>query len=242
MSCRICLWSGPRNVSTALMRSFENRPDTIVVDEPLYACYLDATGYEHPAREEILAAQPTTVAGVARDLLGPLPDGKRVYYQKHMTHHLLPEMERDWLDSLSCAFLIRDPGEVITSYRKILERPDALALGYPQSTELVEREKARTGVTPPIVDAKDLLENPAGMLAALCAHFGIEFDERMLSWPPGERDSDGVWAPHWYSNVVQTTGFAEWAPRAIDVPAEFAAVHAECQEHYDALYAQRLTV
>ncbi len=117
---RVAMWSGPRNISTALMRSFEARPDTVVVDEPLYAHYLAVTGIDHPGREHIMASQPTRWQEVAAGLTGPLPGDPAVHYQKHMAHHLLPGVGRDWLGGLTHAFLIRDPAHVVASYSRVM--------------------------------------------------------------------------------------------------------------------------
>ena len=228
------MWSGPRNVSTALMRSFGARPDTLVVDEPLYAYYLSATGLDHPGRADVLAGQPRAWADVAASLTGPLPAGVAVHYQKHMTHHLLPEVGRDWIGRLSNAFLIRDPAHVVASYAKVRGAPDLADLGYAQQAEIY---RAYGG---PVIDAADLLRDPAGVLGRLCAALGIPWTEAMLSWPPGRRDTDGVWAPHWYSSVESSTGFAPYDPHPADVPARLRPLVAEAMPYYEELAAQRL--
>ena len=198
---RIAMWSGPRTISTAMMRSFGNRPDTAVVDEPLYAAYLRATGLDHPGREEILASQDDDWRRVTAALVGPVPGGHAVYYQKHMTHHLLPQTGRDWLGGVTNAFLVRDPAGVVASYAKVRGEPTLEDLGYPQQVEIFRACADLTGTAPPVVDADDLLADPRAVLLALCARLGIDFDERMLSWPPGPRPTDGVWARHWYASV-----------------------------------------
>ncbi|MFC0533778.1 sulfotransferase-like domain-containing protein [Phytohabitans kaempferiae] len=231
---RVAMWSGPRNVSTALMRSFGSRADTLVVDEPLYAYYLSTTGIDHPGREDVLASQPRRWADVAAALTGPLPAGVSVYYQKHMAHHLLPEVGRDWLAGLAHAYLIRDPAHVVASYAKVRGAPTLADLGYAQQVELF---RTRGG---PVVDAADLLRDPAGVLSRLCAALGIAFDPAMLGWAPGRRDTDGVWAPHWYAGVEASTKFGSYTPPSGPVPDRLAPLVDEARPYYDELYAHRV--
>ena len=203
------MWSGPRTLSTALMRSFGNRPDTVVVDEPLYAFYLAETGIDHPGRDEILAAMPTRWSDVVDELTsGPLPAGRTVYYQKHMTHHLLAQVDRGRLAGLRHAFLIRDPQRLLASYAQVRHAPTLADLGLEQQVEIYRRFGG------PVVDAADLAARPREVLGALCAALGIAFDEAMLAWPAGPRDTDGVWAKHWYARVWASTGFASPAEPA----------------------------
>jgi hypothetical protein len=231
---RVAMWSGPRNVSTALMRSFGGRPDTLVVDEPLYAHYLAVTGLDHPARAEVLASQPTGWPAVAAALTGPLPPWVRVHYQKHMAHHLLPGVGRGWLAGLRHGYLIRDPAHVVASYAKVRGEPALADLGYPQQVELFRRYGG------PVVDAADLLADPPGVLAALCAALGIGYDPAMLSWPAGPRDTDGVWAPHWYAAALASTGFARPTPAPPAVPDRLAHLVAAAQPYYAELATHRL--
>ncbi len=234
MTVRIAMWSGPRNLSTAMMRSFENRADCSVVDEPLYAAYLAATGLDHPAREEVVASQPTDPAVVVRELTsGPVPTP--VQYQKHMTHHVLPGLDRAGLAPLRHAFLVRDPERVLTSYAKIREEPTLEDLGLPQQVELFETFGG------PVVDAADVLRDPRSTLALLCDGLGIDFDEAMLAWPAGPRETDGVWAPHWYAGVEASTGFAPYSPGSGDpLPDRLAPLLERCRPYYDALAPYRL--
>lgn len=240
MSVRIAMWSGPRNISTAMMRAWQNRDDTAVVDEPFYACYLVKTGVEHPGRDEVIAAQSTRAEDVARALTGPIPDGKSIWYQKHMTQHMLPDMSLHWLDSLSHCFLIREPDAVVASFTK--NRPDAAAweLGFEQQSRLFDRICDRLGAAPPVVDANDVLKNPAGILRALCGRLGIPFSERMLHWPPGSRASDGVWARYWYSAVEQSTGFAAYEPRTYELDAFQRGLAEQCRPYYERLAPSRI--
>ena len=231
---RIAMWSGPRNLSTALMRSFENRADCSVVDEPLYAAYLAATGLDHPGRDDVIASQPTDPGVVVTELTsGPVTTP--VQYQKHMTHHVLPSVPRGPLASLTHAFLVRDPERVLTSYAKVREEPTLEDLGLPQQLELFETYGG------PVVDAADVLRDPRGTLGALCAALGIAFDETMLVWPAGPRDTDGVWAPHWYAGVEASTGFAPYSPGSGDpLPDRLAPLLERCRPYYDALAPYRL--
>lgn len=238
---RLAMWSGPRNISTAMMRSFENRPDCAVVDEPLYAHYLRASGVDHPGREEVISTHEPDWERVVESLLGPVPSARPVWYQKHMAHHLLPGMGRAWVAGLTNCFLIRDPAEVITSFIKIVPDPVATDLGLPQQVELFEAEHARTGRIPPVIDGADVLRNPRAMLSALCSRVGIGFDDRMLSWPAGPRASDGVWAKHWYASVEKSTGFEPYKPKNEPVPDRLRSVHEECASLYTRLAAHKLT-
>jgi hypothetical protein len=228
---RIAMWSGPRNLSTALMRSFGNRCDTAVVDEPLYAHYLKATGIEHPGRSEILVAHDSDAASVERALIGPVPHGRRIWYQKHMSHHLLSGMEDlvpGWLGRLTHAFLVRDPARVIVSFAKVVANPKPEDLGLPQQLRLLERLRAE-GLRPPIVDAAEIRRDPRATLSRLCRSIGIPFDEAMLAWPAGPRETDGVWAKHWYASVERSTGFEppEEGPPP-EVPPALRGVLSEC--------------
>ena len=228
------MWSGPRNLSTALMRSFGNRADCTPVDEPLYAAYLHATGLDHPGREEVIASQSTDWTTLAREIAeGPVPTP--VQYQKHMTHHLLTEMPREPLKHLTHAFLVRDPERVLTSYAKVREEPTLADLGLPQQVEVFERYGG------PVVDAADVLADPRTTLTALCAALGIEFDDAMLAWPAGPRDTDGVWAPHWYAGVEASTGFATESPGSHDpLPTRLEPLLDQCRPYYEALAPYRI--
>ncbi|HTW19510.1 MAG TPA: hypothetical protein VME70_04760, partial [Mycobacteriales bacterium] len=233
---RIAMWSGPRTLSTAMMRSWENRADTAVVDEPLYAFYLSRSGVEHPGREQIVASQSSDWREVVAGLVaGPLPAGVRVYYQKHMTHHMLPEVDREELRPLRHAFLLRDPRELLTSYAKVRTQPTLADIGLAVQVELFERFGG------PVLDSRDLLNAPEPMLRALCASVGVAFDRAMLQWPSGPRASDGVWAPHWYDGVRASTGFGPPPPVAVDVPARLEPLLEQCLPYYERLAAYRLT-
>jgi hypothetical protein len=238
---RLAMWSGPRNVSTAFMRSWENREDTIVIDEPFYAHYLAVTGLSHPGREEVLASQEQDWREVAEQLHAPLPDGVAIFYQKHMSHHLLPDMGREWLAGLTHAFLIRDPREMLLSLDVRLEQFGLSDTGLPQQVEIFEYVRRSTGRVPPVIDSRDLLQDPERTLRALCASLNIPFTHRMLSWPPGPRATDGVWAKHWYDRVEQSTGFEPYRPKSGNLPPHLAALERECRPWYEQLSAHRLT-
>lgn len=240
MPTRIAMWSGPRNISTAMLRSWGSRPDTFVTDEPLYAHYLHTTGADHPGRDEIIAHHEADATKVAAWLTGPVPEGKPVWYQKHMAHHLTPGMDTAWIDELTNCFLIRAPEEMITSYIKIVPDPEPEDLGLPQQLELFERERARTGRTPPVLDSRDVLEDPPAKLTRLCDAVGLEFDPAMLRWQPGPRATDGIWARHWYAGVERSTTFAPYAPKDEPVPEHLHATLDACRSIYQRLAAFKL--
>jgi hypothetical protein len=235
---RLAVWSGPRNISTALMRSWENRGDTLVIDEPLYPHYLEVTGLDHPGRNEVIAAGETDWRKVVATLLGPVPGGVRVLYQKHMAHHLLPGIERTWVAGLANVLLIRDPREVVASYVRARADVSAQDLGLRQQVQLHD-ELAEAGTPPPVIDARDVLLRPEAYLRALCRHVGVDFTARMLSWPPGRRESDGVWGRYWYDAVWRSTGFAEYRPRDQRLDGHAAAVAEECRPMYERLHGAR---
>ena len=236
---RIAMWSGPRNISTALLRSWGSRPDTFVCDEPFYAHYLLRTGLPHPGADEVIASQENDWSKVAAWLLGPVPDGKAIFYQKHMAHHLLPDLDRGWLAEVSNCFLIREPREMLTSLIHFIPRPTLSDTGLPQQIEIFAAMQARGG-RPPVIDARDVLEDPRGVLSALCDALEVVFDERMLSWEPGLRDTDGVWARHWYGQVAKTTTFGRYQPKNEPLPKELSPLLAECEALYKRLHSQRI--
>jgi hypothetical protein len=237
---RIAMWSGPRNISTALLRSWGNRPDTFVCDEPLYAHYLIKTDSVHPGAAEVVAHHETSWRVVVDWLTGEIPEGKSIFYQKHMAHHLLPHIDRGWLERVTNCFLIRDPGEMLLSLVHFLPKPTLEDTGLPQQVEIFQAVKNRTGVTPPVIDSRDVLQNPAGVLGRLCAALDITFLESMLSWPRGRRATDGIWAKHWYAAVEKSTGFQSYIPKKETVPGQLAGLLDRCQPLYEELYRHRL--
>ncbi len=234
------MWSGPRNISTAMMRAWGNRPDTFVCDEPLYAHYLRQTGLDHPVAAEIIARHEADIEKVVAWLTGDVPEGRRIFYQKHMSHHLLPHIDRQWLGRLTHCFLIREPRAVLTSYIRKNTPTSSADLGFPQLWEIFDWVRQRSGATPPVLDARDVLENPRRLLGLLCDALHVEFTNAMLSWPPGLRPTDGVWARHWYTEVEHSTTFRPYAPKLEPVPPELQDFCDESQEYYDRLYAHRL--
>jgi len=211
------MWSGPRNISTAMMRSFENRTDTAVIDEPFYAAYLAATGAAHPMRQEVLASQSRDWRDVVGQLLGPVPEARPVFYQKHMTHHMLPAFGWEWTAECHNAFLIRHPAAVLHSYRARRGEVTLEDIGCVQQARIFDAICDRDGRAPPVIDAADVLADPGARLRDLCAALGLSFSEKMLAWPAGRRATDGVWAPAWYASVEASTGFAApGAPVTID--------------------------
>jgi len=230
---RLAMWSGPRNISTALMRSWENRPDTRVVDEPLYAYYLNETGLNHPARDEVIAAGETRWQLVVDELTAPV---EGVYYQKHMTHHLLPQLPRHWITSLTNVLLIRDPAEVVASYVNSRADVHAEDIGLVQQTELYDQ----LGADVPVIDAADFLRNPEAYLRWLCGYIDVDFTDRMLHWPPGPRPTDGVWSPHWYSAVLASTSFEPYRPRHTHLTGPAREAADRTRRHYNRLHEARL--
>jgi Sulfotransferase domain len=240
---RIAMWSGPRTLSTALMHSFGNRQDTVVVDEPLYGYYLAQTGLPHPGRDEILASMPTSWRHVVDQLTsGPLPSGITVYYQKHMTHHLLPAVDRSRLAGLRHAYLIRDPRRLLASYARVRDTPTLADLGLEQQLEIYRQFGG------PVIDSADIARRPRAALETLCSALGIAFDESMLSWPAGPHPADGVWAKYWYSRVWASTGFDSGGESAAaqggtaPLPGRLEELAARGQPIYDDLAARKLLI
>lgn len=234
------MWSGPRNISTAMMRSWGSRADAIVCDEPLYAHYLthiDAS--RHPGFRETLAAHDADWRRVVAWLTGPVPSGVRVFYQKHMAHHLLPNIELDWVDRLTNCLLIRAPRAMLASLLEFLQEPTLADTGLPQQVALFRRLSA-TGPRPPVIDGRDVLENPRRLLGLLCDAVGVEFDDAMLSWAPGPRETDGAWGPYWYAKVYETTTFGPYLPSAAELPPRFEPLAQECETLYAELAEHRL--
>ena len=243
---RIAMWSGPRNISTAMMRAWGNRPDTAVIDEPFYAYYLKRTGKHHPGAAQVIAQGETDWGKVVTQLTGEsgrglsAATGKKILFQKQMTHHLLPEIDREWLASLTNCFLIRDPREVILSYVK--KNPDLALedLGFVQQCEIFDFVRQRKVSIPPVIDARDVLKNPERSLRSLCDAVGVEFDKAMLSWPSGPRETDGIWAKYWYDDVIKSTSFQPHQPREGVIPDRLHEIHKQCRECYEQLYQYRL--
>ena len=239
---RIAMWSGPRSISTALMRSFENRPDTYVSDEPFYAYYLHATGEDHPYKKETIMDGETNWNLVVENISGDIPEGKKVWYQKHMAQHNLSGTDLNWINKMHNILLIRHPKEVILSYIKKYKIKSITQLGYPQQNELFNILKDFSGNVPIIMDATDILNKPEGMLKELCYRLKIPFYKEMLSWAAGCRKSDGIWGKHWYGNVNKSTNFQRHNNNKTILPLELTEVFSECMVSYKNLYQHRMRV
>jgi len=240
VTIRIAMWSGPRNLSTAMMRSFGSRADTFVSDEPFYGCFLKHTGADHPMREETIAAMDCDWRSVMDALGGDPPDGSPLWYQKHMWHHMSGPIGYSDFEGLTHAFLIRDPERMIASYLRKRESAAFDSFGLDRQAEFFEREADRLGHAPPVIDANDVLADPENVLGALCDALEIPWDPAMLSWAPGRRDTDGPWAPHWYATVEKSTGFGPPEDRAVDLPADASRLADRCRPYYERLAEFRL--
>lgn len=218
------MWSGPRCISTAMMRAWESRADCAVWDEPLYAHYLAETGIEHPGRDAIIAAGEVDWRRVVQAMQGPAPDGSPIFFQKHMAHHVLPHMDLSWASALRHVMLIREPAAVVSSYAR--SRPDlTLAdVGIVQTEALWHALTEATGVRPAVVASEDVLADPEGQLRRVCARLDVPWDAAMLRWRAGPRASDGVWGSHWYRTVEASTGFGPPAGPPGDLPPHLAAI------------------
>ncbi len=240
MTLRLAMWSGPRNISTALMRSFGSRTDTHVSDEPLYASYLRTTGLPHPLAAEIVATHESDWRKVVEELTGPVPGGRAVWYQKHMAHHLLRDVDRGWLAQLCNAFLIREPRAMLRSLIEKLGEVSLEDTALPQQVELFRSERERTGEVPIVVDSRDVLLDPRGVLSELCARVGLAFDDGMLAWEPGPRETDGCWGPYWYGHTLRSTGFAPYREQAVELPPAYEELARECEGLYSELANHRI--
>jgi hypothetical protein len=237
---KIAMWSGPRNLSTAMMYAFAARGDCAVVDEPFYAAYLAATGIDHPMREAVIASQPTDPAVVAAACTGPIPQSQSLFYQKHMTHHMIPASDRGFLRHLTNVFLIRHPARVVASYAKKREGPSLQDIGFTQQYDLFNQVADHLGHAPLVIDSADIRADPPGALTRLCAALSIPYTDRMLHWPPGGNPADGVWAPHWYGAVHRSTGFEDPEGPLPSLPPAYAALADSALPFYDHLAQFRL--
>jgi hypothetical protein len=234
------MWSGPRNISTAMMRAWENRDDCVVWDEPLYGYYLDASGIQHPGAAEVIADQGTDPSAIIARCIGDVPGGKNIFYQKHMTLHLLPELDRAWLASLVNCFLIREPEAVIASYATVRSDATLEDIGFIQQAELFDHVRRLSGETPLVIDSREFLLDPRAMLETICSRLGIEFVPAMLNWRKGARDSDGVWAKHWYDSVWSSSGFAVYREKDYQLSAKDQKISLLARPYYEELYQYRL--
>ncbi|MFN0115445.1 MAG: HAD family hydrolase [Paracoccaceae bacterium] len=238
---RIAMWSGPRNLSTALMYAFAARGDCAVWDEPFYAAYLAATGIGHPMKDEVIAAGFRDPARVSAACLGPIPDAKPLFYQKHMAVHMIPEFGRDFMKGLTNVFLIRHPARVVASYARKRESPTLADIGFVQQAGLFDLVAGWQGRAPLVLDSADIRANPWESLGKLCATLGTPFTDRMLRWPAGPKPYDGAWAPHWYNAVHASTGFDEPEGALPGLPPEAARLVEAALPYYDQLRRECLT-
>ena len=240
----IAMWSGPRNVSTALMYSFAERQDCAVWDEPYYAAWLAETGQDHPMRDAVLAAGPAAPADVTARVLAPPAGGPPVHYQKHMAHHMLPIFDlTHWFGKATHAFLIRDPASVLASYTQKYEDASLDLLGYPQLAALFDRAADALGHAPPVIRGSDIQRAPELALLQLTTALDLPFDAAMLNWPAGPKPYDGAWAPHWYDRVWGTTGFAGAARVGRPyLPAPLARIAEKAEPLYARLAAHALCI
>ncbi len=231
---RIAMWSGPRNLSTAMMRSFGSRADTHVIDEPFYGAYLAQTGLNHPMRDEILNSMSQDPDAVSADLLGAIENGKSVYYQKHMTQHMIAGIPRDWANETAQVFLIRHPARVIASYAAKRENPTLDDLGFAQQAELFDACHA-----PIVIEAEDILRAPEPALRALCSALALDWDPAMLSWQKGPHKADGIWGAHWYQSIWASTAFTPWHDKPLPDVSDKALLGA-AMDIYERLRVNRL--
>jgi len=234
------MWSGPRNISTALMRSWESRSDTFVIDEPFYAHYLSVTNVDHPGRDEIIQNGETDQSVVSKGLISDIDDSCSIYFQKHMTHHMIPSVGRDWMKDVVNCFLIRNPKDMILSYTKVNSNLSMHLLGLEEQYELFEYVTKINGRAPPVVDSKDILIDPRKTLSLLCEKVGVIFSEEMLSWSKGVRDTDGVWAKYWYDNVINSTGFNTYTEKNEVIRDEYLQLYEDCLKIYEKLSKHKI--
>ena len=239
----IAMWSGPRNLSTAMMRSFGSRPDCRAMDEPFYAAYLAATGLDHPMREEVIEAGETNPAKVIEQCLAPPEPPCSLVYQKHMTHHMIEGFDLGWIAKVTNVFLTRSPVRVLASYAKKRGEVTPGDIGVTRQRELFELARQVTGKTPVVVDSADILRAPEPMLRALCDALSIPYLPEMMTWPPGRRPEDGVWADHWYEAVWKSTGFGPpqlQQPEEPELPVNLQAIADEVAPDYEYMRRHRL--
>ena len=236
----LAVWSGPRNLSTALMYSFAARGDCAVWDEPFYAAYLAATGIDHPMRDEVIAAGECDPQKVASACVGPIPGGASLFYEKHMTLHMIPAFDRSFMRECVNVFLIRHPARVVASYSRQRASVTLDDIGFTQQADLFDEVAAFNGLTPVVVDSSEIRADPGGVLARLCAAIGIEYTERMTRWPAGGHPSDGVWAPHWYEAVHRSTGFESAEGPLPNLTGDAADLAALAMPSYERLRARAI--
>lgn len=237
---RVAMWSGPRNLSTAMMYAFSARGDCVVWDEPFYAAYLEATGIDHPMRDAIIAENESDPDRIASICKGPVPQHKAIFYQKHMTLHMVDGFDRRWMRACSNVFLIRHPARVVASYAKKRDSATLADIGFVQQEQLFDEVRTWSGATPLVIDSDDIRADPEGMLRKLCAALNIDFTRKMLKWPAGGNEADGTWAPHWYAAVHRSTGFDGSEGPLPALGGAYADLAAAALPHYQRLAEHRL--
>ena len=239
---RIAMWSGPRNISTAMMRSFGSRADCAVSDEPFYGAFLKESGEPHPMAAETIADMDCDWQSVLETQSGAVPGGYAIWYQKHMPHHMVGPVSIADFPEHRHAFLIRAPERVVASYRAKNELREADALGFARLRRYFEYEADRSGGAPPVVDSDDILRDPEGVLSKLCQSLEVDWDPAMLSWQTGPLPEDGIWGKHWYDKVNASTGFGKAPGEMPSLDGDYLRVANECREDYEALFKHRLAV
>ena len=235
----LAMWSGPRNISTAMMYAFGNRRDCVAWDEPFYAFSLVHHGNDHPMREAIIAANDSDWNRLVARCLAPAD--KPLFYQKHMTHHMLEGFDRNWIKGLTNAFLIRAPERVLASYAKKWPDVGLRDIGFVAQAEIFNMVADRLGHAPPVADAEDILDDPRTVLSRLCAACGVPFDAAMLHWESGPKPFDGVWAPHWYNAAWASTGLAKPEAKPVELPDNLRRIADAARPYYESMRRWRLT-
>ena len=230
----IACWSGPRNISTALMRSWSSRNDTYVTDEPFYSYYLKTTKLKHPFYQEIISKYPSDYNEIVSYITNKIPEEKKIWYQKHMAHHLLDLSTIDWIGQCENCILLRHPKEVISSYSKKNVLNSVEELGYPQQYEIIKFLKKRNKPFI-VIDSNELLKNPEAVLSNWCRNINIKFNKSMLSWEKGNQPYDGIWWKSWYDNVIQTSGFQKYEKKDIVVDNKYSSIYNESIKYYNYL-------
>ena len=232
---KIACWSGPRNISTALMRAWSSRNDTFVSDEPFYGYYLKKTGFEHPMREEIINHYSTDFQEIVKNINSIIPNDKTIWYQKHMAHHIIDIKKLSWIEDFKNCILIRNPKDVINSYLKKNTLKNVQELGYPQQLSIIQLlQKKKLPFY--IIDSDDLLDNPHKELSSWCRYLNIDFDKKMLSWEKGQHKNDGIWAKHWYKNIINSNKFLKQKKVRSDEYKNFESIYNDSVHYYKKIY------
>jgi len=227
----VSCWSGPRNISTALMRSWSSRKDTFVTDEPFYAYYLKETKLKHPYYKEIINKYSSNYDEVVKYLINRIPENKKIWYQKHMAHHIFDFNNIEWVNNCENCILLRHPKEVISSYSKKNKLDSVEELGYPQQYEIIKYLK-KMNKSYVIIDSSELLKNPEKVLSQWCMKINIKFDKSMLRWEKGSHTSDGIWWKGWYDNVIKTTRFKQYEKKDINIENKYDSIYNESMKYY----------